>query len=119
VKTAGSRRPVPMHPELIRLGFLRYIEERRKQGDARLAVSATDLLRTALLLAGGAGALNDRDWNAVVIAWTKLQDRMEDVLRDKAGVPSDGSPAVPPDADELAAGHPGLDLGGLIVKQTR
>jgi integrase len=36
VKTAGSRRPVPMHPELIRLGFLRYIEERRKQGDARL-----------------------------------------------------------------------------------
>ena len=36
VKTAGSRRPVPMHPELIRLGFLQYIEERRKQGDARL-----------------------------------------------------------------------------------
>ena len=29
------------------------------------AVSAADLLRTALLLAGGAGALNGRDWNAV------------------------------------------------------
>ena len=83
------------------------------------AVSAADLLRTALLLAGGAGALNGRDWNALVMAWTKLQDRMEDVLRDKAAVPCDGSPAVPPDADELAAGHPGLDLAGLIVNPTR
>jgi uncharacterized protein (DUF779 family) len=53
------------------------------------------------------------------MAWTKLQDRMEDVLRDKAGVPCDGSPAVSPDADELAAGHPGLNLAGLIVKPTR
>jgi integrase len=36
VKTAGSRRPVPIHPDLIRLGFLRYIQDRRKQGDARV-----------------------------------------------------------------------------------
>lgn len=36
VKTAGSMRVVPVHPELIRLGFIRYHEKRVKQGGAAL-----------------------------------------------------------------------------------
>jgi len=37
VKTRGSWRRVPVHPELVRLGFLRHVEQRRKAGtDARL-----------------------------------------------------------------------------------
>lgn len=35
-KRNTSRRKVPVHPELIRLGFLAYVEERRKAGDTRL-----------------------------------------------------------------------------------
>jgi integrase len=34
VKTANSRRQVPIHPELIRFGFLRYADERRGQDGA-------------------------------------------------------------------------------------
>lgn len=33
VKNAGSIRRVPVHPELIRLGFLRYVEGLREQGE--------------------------------------------------------------------------------------
>jgi integrase len=36
VKTASSRRRVPIHPELERLGFLDYVEERKRAKDARL-----------------------------------------------------------------------------------
>jgi integrase len=36
VKTAGSMRVVPVHPELIRLGFIRYHEGRVKDGGAAL-----------------------------------------------------------------------------------
>jgi integrase len=36
LKTKGSRRAVPIHPELIRLGLLSYIEEREAAGDARV-----------------------------------------------------------------------------------
>jgi len=36
VKTAGSMRVVPVHPELIRLGFIRYHEQRVKEGGAAL-----------------------------------------------------------------------------------
>jgi len=33
LKTASSRRIVPVHPELIKLGFLRLVDEARKQGE--------------------------------------------------------------------------------------
>ncbi len=36
VKTTGSRRSVPIHPELVRLGFLRYVDGRRVAGDERV-----------------------------------------------------------------------------------
>ncbi|PJF11013.1 site-specific integrase [Pseudorhodobacter sp. MZDSW-24AT] len=36
VKTGGSMRVVPVHPELIRLGFIRYHEKRVKEGGASL-----------------------------------------------------------------------------------
>ena len=36
VKSASSRRRVPIHPELVRLGLLEYVEERRKVGEGRL-----------------------------------------------------------------------------------
>jgi len=36
IKTTNSRRRVPIHPELIEAGFLRYVERRRKAGDVRL-----------------------------------------------------------------------------------
>lgn len=36
VKTAGSMRVVPVHPELIRLGFLKYHEDRLKDGGTAL-----------------------------------------------------------------------------------
>jgi integrase len=36
VKTASSRRPVPIHPELVRLGFLSYVDGRRVAGDERV-----------------------------------------------------------------------------------
>jgi integrase len=36
VKTRGSRRRVPVHPELARLGFLTYVGERKRAGDKRL-----------------------------------------------------------------------------------
>lgn len=36
VKTAGSMRVVPIHPDLIRLGFLAYHEKRQKDGGAQL-----------------------------------------------------------------------------------
>lgn len=32
LKTASSRRKVPLHPELIRIGFLHYVEKMRKKG---------------------------------------------------------------------------------------
>lgn len=35
-KTRSSRRKIPIHPELIRLGFMDYVDERRKAGDERL-----------------------------------------------------------------------------------
>ncbi len=36
LKTKGSRRAVPIHPTLIQLGFLRYIEDRKTASDARV-----------------------------------------------------------------------------------
>ncbi|WP_246588060.1 hypothetical protein [Paracoccus bogoriensis] len=36
MKTAGSMRVVPVHPELIRLGFIRYHEQRVRDGGAAL-----------------------------------------------------------------------------------
>ena len=36
VKTEGSMRVVPVHPELIRLGFVRYHEQRVKEGGSQL-----------------------------------------------------------------------------------
>jgi len=36
LKNKGSRRSVPIHPALLRLGFLKYVETRRKEGDERL-----------------------------------------------------------------------------------
>ena len=36
VKTAGSMRVVPVHPELIRLGFIRYHERRTQEGGTAL-----------------------------------------------------------------------------------
>lgn len=33
VKTKVSERVIPLHPELVRLGFLDYVEERRRQGE--------------------------------------------------------------------------------------
>lgn len=36
VKTAGSMRVVPIHPELAKLGLLKYHAERKKQGEKRL-----------------------------------------------------------------------------------
>lgn len=36
VKTAAARRLVPIHPELIRCGFLDFVERRRKEGFTRL-----------------------------------------------------------------------------------
>lgn len=41
VKTAGSMRVVPVHPELIRLGFIGYHEKRVKEGGAALFPRAT------------------------------------------------------------------------------
>jgi hypothetical protein len=35
-KNQSSRRRVPVHPELVRLGFLAYVQERREDGDTRL-----------------------------------------------------------------------------------
>lgn len=40
VKTAGSMRVVPVHPELIRLGFLRYHEQRAREGGNSLFPNA-------------------------------------------------------------------------------
>ncbi|WP_232479977.1 site-specific integrase, partial [Sphingomonas sp. TX0522] len=36
LKTAASRRLVPVHPELMRIGFAHYVSERRRSGDCRL-----------------------------------------------------------------------------------
>lgn len=36
LKNAASRRKLPMHPELIRIGFLRYVERLRKMEEPRL-----------------------------------------------------------------------------------
>lgn len=36
LKTSASRRRVPVHPELIKLGFLEYVQERRKAGDEQI-----------------------------------------------------------------------------------
>ena len=36
LKAQSSRRKVPVHPELVRLGLLEYVEQRRKAGDERL-----------------------------------------------------------------------------------
>lgn len=36
LKTDAARRVIPVHPELLRLGFLRYVDERRKSGEAKL-----------------------------------------------------------------------------------
>jgi hypothetical protein len=36
VKNKSSRRKLPLHPELLRCGILAYVDERRREGDARL-----------------------------------------------------------------------------------
>jgi len=36
VKTAGSRRRVPLHEEVLRCGFMEYVEERKASGNPRL-----------------------------------------------------------------------------------
>src|SRR5262249_26100329 len=36
LKNKGSERRVPLHPALIRVGFLQYVTERRKEGDTAL-----------------------------------------------------------------------------------
>lgn len=36
LKTAAAERPVPVHPELVRLGFLQHVEQQRKAGEDRL-----------------------------------------------------------------------------------
>jgi integrase len=36
LKTPASKRTIPIHPVLIRVGFLRYVEEQRRHGQARL-----------------------------------------------------------------------------------
>ncbi len=36
VKTAAARRVIPVHPELVRMGFLDYAEAQREAGHARL-----------------------------------------------------------------------------------
>jgi hypothetical protein len=36
LKTSSSRRKIPVHPELISVGFLKFVEMRTKSGDARL-----------------------------------------------------------------------------------
>ena len=36
IKTESSRRRIPLHPELVRVGFVRFIERLRKVGQARL-----------------------------------------------------------------------------------
>lgn len=36
LKTDNARRVIPIHPELIRFGFLRYVESRRKSGEIKL-----------------------------------------------------------------------------------
>src|SRR5690606_32218623 len=36
LKTANARRRIPMHPELVELGFLKLVERRRKADEARL-----------------------------------------------------------------------------------
>jgi integrase len=36
LKTVSSRRRVPIHPELVRLGFLNYVDERKRAVDERL-----------------------------------------------------------------------------------
>ncbi|WP_292045560.1 MULTISPECIES: site-specific integrase [unclassified Brevundimonas] len=35
-KTENARRDIPLHPELISLGFLRYVADRQRSGDVRL-----------------------------------------------------------------------------------
>lgn len=41
LKTLGSRRIVPIHPELVRLGFLNYLEETKRAGHSRVFPFAT------------------------------------------------------------------------------
>lgn len=36
IKTAGSKREIPIHPELVRIGFLKFVADRRKAGDRKL-----------------------------------------------------------------------------------
>jgi integrase len=36
LKTAAARRLIPVHPELVRCGFLDYVEKMRRAGEARL-----------------------------------------------------------------------------------
>jgi integrase len=36
LKTATSRRKIPLHPELIAIGFLQFLEDRKKSGSTRL-----------------------------------------------------------------------------------
>lgn len=40
VKTAGSMRVIPIHPELVRLGFLKYHADRQQAGDKQLLPGA-------------------------------------------------------------------------------
>jgi integrase len=36
IKTEQSRRKVPLHPELVRLGFISYVEQQRQRGEKRV-----------------------------------------------------------------------------------
>src|SRR5262245_28546984 len=42
LKTASSRRKIPLHPELIKIGFVQFVEQRKKAGsDPRLFLDLT------------------------------------------------------------------------------
>jgi integrase len=51
VKRKASIRRVPIHSEIMRLGFLRYVEERKRAGDARLFPALKPRPRTGVLTA--------------------------------------------------------------------
>lgn len=58
VKTKSSRRRVPIHPQLVKLGFLTFVESQRARGEARLfpELKATKFSRWCPDCGGNSGA---------------------------------------------------------------
>jgi integrase len=106
VKTEGSRRVLPLHPKLVELGFMEYVERQRASGALRLfpdlkadklGVKTKEASRRAARVIDQAVSKDPR------IVFYSFRHTFKDLCRDAD---------VPKDVHDQLTGHAPADVGG-------